>query len=81
MAKEIDYSFKILEEILTLKKYSSREEVMTAGQVMVDIADKHENCSDKLKESYHEAYKKLDTLSFEEMNEIIDILSSYDDED
>lgn len=81
MAREIDYSFKILEEMLTLKKYSSKEDVMTAGKIMVDIADKHEDCSDKLKEAYHEAYDRLDTLSFDEMNEIIDILSSYDDED
>lgn len=81
MAKEIDYSFKILEEILTLKKYSSREEVMDAGKVMVDIAEKNEKCPEKLKQAYHDAYNKLESLSFDEMNEIIDILSSYDDED
>ena len=35
--------------------------------------------SDTVKNSYQEALNKLKTLSYDEMNEIINILSSYDD--
>ena len=75
----IDYSFKILEEILMLKKFNSREEVLALASKMVEIAKKNPKCSPAILESYKEAYNKLDTLSFEEMNEIIGILSSYND--
>lgn len=77
--KNIDYSFKILEEILMLKKYNNREEVIELAETMVDVANKNDKCSDTVKNSYTEALNKLKTLSFEEMNEIIGILSSYDD--
>jgi len=75
----IDYSFKILEEILMLKKYKSREEVLELANKMLEVANNNEKCSQNMKESYKEAYNKLNTLSFDEMNEIISILSSYDD--
>jgi len=77
--KNIDYSFKILEEILMLKKYNDRDEVIELAETMVNVANKNEKCSDTIKNSYKEALNKLKTLSFEEMNEIIGILSSYDD--
>ena len=79
--KNIDYSFKILEEILMLKKYESKEDVISIAKTMVNVADKNPNCSDSIKQSYREALNKLNSLSFDEMNEIIGILSSYDDED
>ena len=78
-AKNIDYSFKILEEILMLKKYNSREEVLELAETMVDVANKNEKASEIIKEAYKEALNKLKTLSYDEMNEIIGILSSYDD--
>lgn len=78
--KNIDYSFKILEEILMLKKYSKKEEVISVAEAMVKVADKNEKCSPAVKESYKEALNKLNSLSFDEMTEIINILSSYDDE-
>ena len=78
-AKNIDYSFKILEEILMLKKYNSREEVLELAETMVDVANKNEKASENIKEAYKEALNKLKTLSYDEMNEIIGILSSYDD--
>lgn len=79
-AKNIDYSFKILEEILMLKKYKNKEEVITLAEAMVKVAQSNEKCSQSVKDSYKEALNKLNTLSFDEMNEIIGILSSYDDE-
>lgn len=80
MANQSDYSFKILEEILTLRDYENREDVLHTAQIMLDIANNNEKCSNELKASYLEAYKKLDSLSFDEMKEIINILKS-DDED
>ena len=79
-AKNIDYSFKILEEILMLKKYKNKDEVITLAEAMVKVAQGNDKCSQSVKDSYKEALNKLNTLSFEEMNEIIGILSSYDDE-
>jgi len=79
-SKNIDYSFKILEEILMLKKYSSKEEVISVAEAMVKVADSNSKCSPAVKDSYKEALKKLNTLSYDEMKEIISILSSYDDE-
>jgi hypothetical protein len=78
MKKDIDYSFKILEEILTFKKYQNREEVMHVGKVMLDKA-MEKDCPQAYKDAYQEAYRKLDSLNFDEMNEIIDILASNND--
>lgn len=77
--RNIDYSFKILEEVLMLKKYNSKEEVIAVAEAMSRVAQKNEKCSSSIKDSYKEALNKLNTLSYEEMNEIIDILASYDD--
>lgn len=80
--KKVDYSFKILEEILTMKEFATREEVIKVGETMLELASKG-SYSDKVKADYKEALRKLNTLSFDEMNEIIAILASdeYDDED
>ncbi len=78
-SKNVDYSFKILEEILMLKKYNNREEVLALAEKMVEVANQNSKLSNTIKDSYKEAFNKLKTLSYEEMNEIINILSSYDD--
>lgn len=80
MMKKVDYSFKILEEILTFKEYSSREEVIKVGETMLEIAEKM-GCSDKVKADYSEAMRKLNTLTFDEMKEIINILLSDDNDE
>lgn len=77
--KVVDFSFKILEEVLMLKKYRNKDEVIEVAETMQRIATSNKNYSQNVKDSYKEAYRKLKTLSFEEMNEIISILSSYDD--
>ncbi len=77
--RNIDYSFKILEEVLMLKKYNSKEEIISVAEAMNRVAQKNEKCSNDMKDSYKEALNKLNTLSYEEMNEIIEILASYDD--
>lgn len=78
--KKVDYSFKILEEILTLKEYSSREEVIKVGETMLKIAE-NGAYSDKIKAAYKEAMNKLNGLSFDEMKEIINILAEEDDDE
>lgn len=77
--RNIDYSFKILEEVLMLKKYNSKEEVIAVAEAMSRVAQNNEKCSNDMKDSYKEALNKLNTLSYDEMNEIIEILASYDD--
>lgn len=77
--RNIDYSFKILEEVLMLKKYTSKEEVIAVAEAMSKVAQNNEKCSKDMKDSYKEALNKLNTLTYEEMNEIIEILASYDD--
>lgn len=77
--KAVDFSFKILEEILMLKKYKNKDEVLEVAEIMQRIATNNKTYSQNVKDSYKEAYRKLKTLSFDEMNEIISILSSYDD--
>ena len=78
-SKVVDFSFKILEEVLMLKKYKNKEEVIEVAETMQRIATSNKNYSQNVKDSYKEAYRKLKTLSFDEMNEINSILSSYDD--
>ncbi|MBQ9793150.1 MAG: hypothetical protein IJW32_05410 [Clostridia bacterium] len=77
--KNIDYSFKILEEILMLKEYKNKEEVISVAEAMYKVAEKNDKCSQAVKDSYKEALNKLNTLSYDEMKEIITILSSYDE--
>ena len=79
--KNVDYSFKILEEVLMLKKYENKEEVIKAAEKMVKVANENSKCTQAIKDSYKEALNKLNTLSFDEMKEIINILSSYDEDD
>lgn len=79
MSRQIDYSFKILEEILMFRKYSSRDEVIKVANKMIEVVNHRNDFPQKLKDAYNEALNKLNTLTYDEMNEIIDILSSYDD--
>lgn len=79
MSRQIDYSFKILEEILMFRKYSSRDEVIKVANKMIEVVNRRSDFPQKLKDAYNEALNKLNTLTYDEMNEIIDILTSYDD--
>ena len=78
--KNVDYSFKILEEILMLKEYTGKEEVLQTAEKMVKIALNNKELSEPMKTSYKEALNKLNSLSYDEMKEIIGILSSYDED-
>lgn len=77
----VDYSFKILESILMLKDYGTKEDVLKYASAMAKVAESSEKYSISVKKSYREAYNKLNSLSFEEMQEIIAILKADEDDE
>lgn len=77
----LDYSFKIMEVMLMVKQYSSREEVLSAAELTAAVACSVGNLTPLWVAAYKDAVKKLHTLKFEEMQEIISILQSYDEDD
>ena len=77
MEKKVDYSFKVLEEVLLFRPYANREEVIAVADKMLKIVEEGEY-SDNIKAIYKEAMKKVNSLNFDEMKEIISILSSKD---
>lgn len=64
-----------------LKRYSSKDDVINTGTDITNAICQDDRMNACIKSSYREAMKKLDTLSFDEMKEIIGILSSYDEDD
>lgn len=78
---DTDYSFKVLEMLLMLKKYENREEVIRTCTDIVSIVCQDERLSPAVKSSYREALKKINTLSYDEICEIINILHSYDEDE
>ena len=77
----IDYSFNILEAILMAKEYKSRDEVISTARLIADVAGSLEKMEPDWREGFTEALSKLKTLNFSEMNEIISILKSYEEND
>lgn len=71
---EVDYSYKIMNKILTFKEYKNREEVLAVAASMVKLARSNSDYSDEVKNAYVGAFDKLNILSFNEMKEIISIL-------
>lgn len=81
MSEKIDYSYRILEKFLRLKDFSSKEEVLEVAQRMIKIVADKEKYSDDVRAQYDEAYKKLNSLSYNEMKEILDLLDKEDDDE
>lgn len=73
--KILELSFNVMENLLTSKNYASKEELMAAAKRAVDISSRDEKMPLNLKMAYAEAYKKLDSLTWEEICEIKDIIS------
>ena len=76
---KVDYSFKILESILMLRSFKDKDEVLKVANAMAKVADENPKYSVSVKTSYKEACNKLNSLTFEEMQEIITILKSDED--
>ncbi len=74
--RKIDYSYKILEKMLTLKPFDSREEVLDVAKKMIEIAKK-KGCDSELMAEYEDAYDKLQSIeTFDEMKNLISMLSN-----
>ena len=74
--KILELSFTVMENLLLSKDFKSKEEVMLAIKKAVEMTSKDEKMPIELKLGYAEAYKKLDNLTWVEIQEIKDIISS-----
>ena len=73
--KILELSFNIMENLLLSKDFKDKEELMLAAKKGVDISSKDAKMPLELKMAYAEAYSKLDSLSWEEILEIKEIIS------
>ena len=71
----MELSFKILETVLILKEYKTKDEVIKVIDTMRKVASESEEYPKTVKDAYEEAYKKLDGLTFDEMMEIKSIIT------
>lgn len=72
--KIMELSFTIMEKILTEKKYTNKEEVMSVVKNAIIIAEKNDQLPTEIKMAYTEAYEKLNSLTWDEMEEIRKII-------
>ena len=73
--KVLEISFNIMENLLLSKDFKDKNELMVAAKRGVDISQRDEKMPIELKMAYAEAYKKLDSLSWEEILEVKEIIS------
>ncbi len=73
--KILELSFNIMENLLLSKDFKDKDELMVAAKKGVDISNKDEKMPLELKMAYAEAYSKLDSLSWEEILEIKEIIA------
>ena len=73
--KILELSFNIMENLLVSKDYKSKDELMLAAKKGVEISNKDEKMPVELKMAYAEAYQKLNSLSWEEILEIKEIVT------
>ena len=74
--KILELSFNVMENLLTSKDYKDKEELMAAAKKAVEISNANKSMPIELKLGYAEAYKKLESLSWEELLEIKEIISA-----
>lgn len=73
--KILELSFNVMENLLTSKEYANKEELMAAAKKGVEISSANAKMPLELKMAYAEAYRKLESLSWEEILEIKEIIS------
>ena len=73
--KVLELSFSIMENLLTSKKFESKEEIMALAKKALDKSVDNKEMPIELKMGYAEAYRKLESLSWEEIKEVIEIIS------
>ena len=73
--KILELSFNIMENLLLSKDFKDKDELMAVAKKGVDISNRDEKMPTELKMAYAEAYQKLDSLSWEEILEIKEIIT------
>ena len=73
--KVLELSFQIMENLLMSKNFLSKQEVMQTAKKSVEISHEDAKMPVAIKLAYAEAYKKLNGLTWEEMQEIKEIIS------
>lgn len=65
---------KIINSVFNFMPYTERNEVLRVAQAMAKTALANETYSQEVKDAYVEAFKQIQNLTFEEMQEIIRII-------
>ena len=73
--KILELSFSIMENLLLSKEFKDKAELLAAAKKGIELSQKDEKMPIELKLAYAEAYTKLDSLSWEEILEIKDIIA------
>ncbi len=81
MGPAVDYSFSIIERILMYRKYKSMEDVLDISLAVMAVIGGDKRFSDEIKASYREAHNKIKKLSFSEVQEIVAILTSNEEDE
>ncbi len=80
-----NYVIKIINSVLKFKPFEEKNEVLRVAQAMARTALANESYSEEVKNSYLQAFEEIQKLTFEEMQEIIKIISvpppTYREED
>lgn len=76
--KVMELTFTVLEKILLAKTYNNKEEVLQYAVKCLETARASDKMPQELKVAYLEAVTKLKNLSFEEIQEIINIIKDAD---
>ena len=73
--KILELSFRSMENLLLSKDFKDKAELLVAAKKGIELSQKDEKMPIELKLAYAEAYSKLDSLSWEEILEIKDIIT------
>ena len=70
-----NYVIKIINSVLKFKTYEDRNDVLRVAQAMARTALANEKYSQEVKNAYMQAFEEIQGLTYEEMQEIIKIIS------
>lgn len=70
----MELSFTIMERILVQKEFKSKDEVLRLTKQAIKVAEDDKEVPTEVKLAYAEALEKLESLSWDEMQEIKKII-------
>lgn len=70
----MELSFTIMERILVQKEFKSKDEVLQLTKQAIKVAEDDKEVPNEVKLAYAEALEKLESLSWDEMQEIKKII-------